>query len=120
LFCYNYTEKRPVSLIYPWIIKNISQFVSSDRKSFPNNKVSTFISYKCSSLKEDLYSTNLISNPNCICGYQNENADHYLLFCNRYIVYRNKMLSSLAILNMNEVEINVDTLLFGNDFLSEI
>jgi hypothetical protein len=32
-----------------------------------------------------------------------------LLFCNRYIVYRNKMLSSLAILNMNGVEINVDT-----------
>jgi hypothetical protein len=27
------------------------------------------------------------------------------------------MLSSLAILNMNGVEINVDTLLFGNDFL---
>ena len=67
----------------------------------------------------DLYSTNLISNPNCICGYQNENADHYLLFCNRYIVYRNKILSSLAILNMNGVEINVDILLFGNDFLSD-
>jgi hypothetical protein len=45
-------------------------------------------------LKEDLHSTNLISNPNCICGYQSENADHYLLFCNHYIVYRNKMLSS--------------------------
>ena len=42
-----------------------------------------------------------------------------LLFCNRYIVYRNKMLSSLAILNMNGVEIDVDTLLFGNDFLSD-
>ena len=79
----------------------------------------TRIRNKCRSLKEDLYSTNLISNPNCICGYQNENADHYLLFCNRYIVYRNKMLSSLAILNMNGVEINVDTLLFGNDFLSD-
>ena len=79
----------------------------------------TRIRNKCSSLKEDLHSTNLISNPNCICGYQSENANHYLLFCNRYIVYRNKMLSSLAILNMNGVEINVDTLLFGNDFLSD-
>jgi hypothetical protein len=29
------------------------------------------------------------------------------------------MLSSLALLNMNGVEINVDTLLFGNDFLSD-
>jgi hypothetical protein len=36
-----------------------------------------------------------------------------------YCIYRNKMLSSLAILNMNGVEINVDTLLFGNDFLSD-
>jgi hypothetical protein len=45
---------------------------------------------------------------NCIyiCGYQSENAEHYLLFCNRYIVYRNKMLSSLAMLNMNGLEIN--------------
>ena len=79
----------------------------------------TRIRKKCSSLKEDLYRTNLISNPTCICGYRNENADYYLLFCNRYIVYRNKMLSSSAILNMNGVEINVDTLLFGNDFLSD-
>ena len=29
------------------------------------------------------------------------------------------MLSSLTILNMNGVQINVDTLLFGNDFLSD-
>jgi hypothetical protein len=29
------------------------------------------------------------------------------------------MLSSLAILNMNGVEINVDSLLFGNDFLAD-
>ena len=61
----------------------------------------------------------LVYYPNCICGYQNENADHYLLFCNRYIVNRNKMLSSLAILNMKGVEINIDTLLFGIDFLSD-
>ena len=61
----------------------------------------------------------LVYYPNCICGYQNENANHYLLFCNRYIVYRNKMLSSLAILNMNGVEINIDTLLFGIDFISD-
>jgi hypothetical protein len=55
----------------------------------------------------------------CYVNNNLKNADHYLLFCNRYIVYRNKMLSSLAILNMNGVEINVDTLLFGNDFLSD-
>ena len=77
----------------------------------------TRIRNKCSALKVDLHSANLILNPNCICGgYQKENSEHFLLFCNRYIVYRNKMLSSL---NMNGVEINVDTLLFGNDFLSD-
>ena len=74
----------------------------------------TRIRNKCSSLKEDLHSANSISNQNFICGYQNKNAEHYLLFCNRYIVNRNNMLSSLAILHMNGVEINVDTLLFGN------
>jgi len=76
----------------------------------------TRIRNKCSALKEDLYSANLISNPNCICGYPKENVEHFLLFCNHY---RNKMLSSLALLNMNGVEINVDTLLYGNDFLSD-
>ena len=78
--------------------------------SFSNRYLSvlhTRIRNKCSALKEDLYRTNLILNPNCICGYQNDNAEHYLLYCNRYIVYRNKMLSSLVILNMNGVEINV-------------
>ena len=29
------------------------------------------------------------------------------------------MLPSLALLNMNRLEINVDTLLIGNDFLSD-
>jgi len=78
----------------------------------------TRIRNKCSALKEDLYSANLISNPNCICGYPKENAEHFLLFCNRFIIYRNKMLS-WALLNMNGVEINVDTLFYGNDFLSD-
>jgi hypothetical protein len=43
----------------------------------------------------------------------------FLLFCNPYFIYRNRMLPSLALLNMNRLEINVDTLLFGNDFLSD-
>ena len=97
--------------------KNSAHFLCGNRYL---SVLHTRIRNKCSALKEDLHSANLISNANCICGYQNENAEHFLLFCNRYIVhvYRNKMLSSLAILNMNGVEINADTLLFGNDFLS--
>ena len=79
----------------------------------------TRIRNKCSALKVDLYSANLISNPNCICDYPKENGEHLLLFCNRFIIYRNTMLSSLALLNINGVEINVDTLLYGNDFLSD-
>jgi hypothetical protein len=108
--------KSKIRQIYFQNVKKSAHFSCGNRYL---SVLHTRIRNKCSSLKEDLYSTNLISNPNCICGYQNENADHYLLFCNRYIVYRNKMLSSLAILNMNGVEINVDTLLFGNDFLSD-
>jgi hypothetical protein len=67
-------------------------------------------------LKEYLYIANLISNQNCICGYPKENAEHFLLFCNRYIIH---IYISLALLNMNGVEINVDTLWHGNDFLSD-
>ena len=57
----------------------------------------TRIRKKCSALKEDLYSANLISNPNYICGYPKENAEHFWLFCNRFIIYRNKILYDLFV-----------------------
>ena len=34
---------------------------------------------KCSALNADLYHANLIVNYNCLCGYFNENAEHYKL-----------------------------------------
>jgi hypothetical protein len=43
---------------------------------------------KCSALNADLYHANLIENYNCLCGYFNENAEHYLLHCNRFTLSR--------------------------------
>jgi hypothetical protein len=47
---------------------------------------------KCSALNADLYHANLIVNFNCLCGYLNENAEHYLLHCNSFTVTRIIML----------------------------
>ena len=39
-------------------------------------------------INADLYHANLILNSNCLCGHHNENAEHYLLHCNRFTVTR--------------------------------
>ena len=39
---------------------------------------------KCSALNADWYHANLIINSNCLCWCINENAERYLLHCNRF------------------------------------
>jgi hypothetical protein len=52
---------------------------------------------KCSALNADLYHANLIVNNNCLCGYFNENAEHYFtvtwfnLFISNNIIIRDKV-----------------------------
>jgi hypothetical protein len=43
---------------------------------------------KYSALNADLYHANLIVNYNCLCGYFNENAEHYLFLCKRFTLSR--------------------------------
>jgi hypothetical protein len=74
--------------------------------------------YKCSALNADLYHTNLIVNYNCLCGYINENAEHYLLHCNRFTFSRIIMLFEINKLNLIGIPVNIDLLLFGNETLS--
>jgi hypothetical protein len=52
-------------------------------------------------LNADLYHANLIVNYNCLCGYFNENAEHYLLHCNRFTVSRIIMLFEINKLSLN-------------------
>jgi hypothetical protein len=72
---------------------------------------------KCSALNADLYHANLIVNYNCLCWYFNENAEHYLLHCNRFTLSR-IMLFEINKLNLIGIPVNIDLLLFGNETLS--
>ena len=66
---------------------------------------------KCSALNADLYHANLIVNYNCLCGYFNENAEHYVLHCNRFTLSRIIMLFEINKLNLIGIPVNID--LFG-------
>ena len=68
---------------------------------------------KCSALHADWYHANLIVNYNCLCGYFNENAEHYLLHCNRFTCSRMIMLLEINKLNLIGIPVNIDLLLFG-------
>ena len=67
---------------------------------------------KCSGLNADLFHTNLIVNSNCLCGHHNENAEHYLLHCNRFTVTRIIMLFEKNKLNLIRIPVNIDLLFF--------
>jgi hypothetical protein len=73
---------------------------------------------KCSALNADLYHENLILNSNCLCGHHNENAEHYLLNCNRFTLSRIIMLFEINKLNLIGIPVNIDLLFFGNEALS--
>jgi hypothetical protein len=72
---------------------------------------------KCSALNADLYHANLIVNSNCLCGHHNENAEHYLLHCNRFTITRIIMLFEINKLNLIGIPVNIDLLFFGNEIL---
>ena len=55
---------------------------------------------------------NLIINSNCLCGYLNENAEHYLLHGNSFTVMRIIMLFEINKLNLIGIPVNIDLSLF--------
>jgi hypothetical protein len=65
-----------------------------------------------------VYHANLIVNYYCFCGYFNENAEHYLLHCNRFTLSRIIMLFEINKLNLIGIPVNIDLLLFGNETLN--
>ncbi|KAK6183707.1 hypothetical protein SNE40_011134 [Patella caerulea] len=73
---------------------------------------------KCSALNGDLFHVNLVDNPACSCGYDIENANHFLLSCSKYNMHRDAMIAELKMLQLDDSLLNVDLLLFGNDLLN--
>lgn len=72
---------------------------------------------KCSSLNFDLYRCNLVPNATCNCGDNNETVDHYMLHCNNFTIHRNIMLTRIHELDIGDLVVNTDMLLYGSNML---
>jgi hypothetical protein len=69
----------------------------------------------CSKLNNDLYNNlHVIDHKHCECGYHTEDANHFLLECNRHTVARNIMINQISAICAPTCE----TLLYGNPDLS--
>lgn len=76
------------------------------------NILHTRIRNKCSALNSDLYHANLVPNSYCACGFFNENAEHFLLYCVRYHIQRHVLLAEL---DRENIIVNLNDLLYGNE-----
>jgi hypothetical protein len=68
---------------------------------------------RCSKLNAHLFLLHVIESPDCTCGHNMEDNEHYLLNCPLYILPRQMMIQSLQnITHTNNLD--VDTLLYGS------
>ena len=65
---------------------------------------------KCSKLNYHLFLLHVTDSPACPCGFDTEDANHYLLHCPLYLVERQVMQQSVS----NVINIDVNILLFGS------
>ena len=65
---------------------------------------------KCSKLNYHLFLLHVAESPACSCGFDTEDANHYLLQCPLYLVERQALLQSVS--NVNYIDVNI--LLFGS------
>ena len=76
------------------------------------NILHTRLRHQCSSFKAGLTKIHVVDDPKCSYGSPIEDAIHYLLECQ--LCY-NQRISLFNDLNNMNIEINIETLLFGND-----
>jgi hypothetical protein len=66
----------------------------------------------CSKLNGHLFLLHVIESPECACGFNLEDNNHFLLHCPLYNVARHKMMVNISTILPN-LNIDVDTLLYG-------
>lgn len=97
-------------------------YLSRDKKTTPKyfyfgdrklQILHTRLRTKCSSLNYHLFLKNISPSPLCECG-QMETNFHYFFECNRFRTCREKLLG-----NLNNFDITLNTLLFGNPDISD-
>ena len=69
-----------------------AQFLVGDRR---HNILYTRLRRSCSSLKYDLFRSNIITDSRCVCGFTMKDASHFLLNCRLYIEQRTVLFISL-------------------------
>jgi hypothetical protein len=74
------------------------------------NILHTKLRHQCNSLNVDPSIIHIINNYKCNCGASFEDVMHYFLECSLYLNKRRTFLS-----NCDDININIETLLFGND-----
>ena len=67
----------------------------------------------CSNLRAHLVELHVIHDPVCICGFENEDSDHFFFHCPLYHDCRLKLMNS--VIRFSNVELNI--LLYGDDDL---
>ena len=104
-------------------LKSFKQFLNKDYKETPkryyegsrkSQVLHTRLRTGCSSLRSDLFRKNIIDDPLCSCG-QEEDIDHYFFQCTNYTVCRQIMFNEISSVINN---IDSDALLYGSNDLS--
>jgi hypothetical protein len=83
-------------------------FLVADRRP---NILYARIRRNCSSLKYDLFRSNIITDSRCDCGFIREDASHFLLNCRLYIEQRTVL---LIFLHHHNIRRDIRILLFGD------
>ena len=101
----------------------LTSFKSQLHKAYKETNVLYYYGYRwaavhharlrigCSKLKYDLcYNLHVVNDPQCSCGADIEDAQHFFLYCPNYNDIRVALLGSFP----NPNDVNIDTILYGN------
>ena len=103
------SDSRKINLKSKVVLAKIpAHFLVGDRR---HNILYARLRRSCSSLKYDLFRSNIITDSKCICGFTREDASHFLLNCPFYIEQRTVLFNLLHHHNCGR---DIRTLLFGH------
>jgi hypothetical protein len=101
--------KRKLKLKYVQFPRPPTYHFTSNRKL---NILHARLRQKYSSLRSDLFRSNLVENPIYSFGVSPETAEHYFLCCTKYVTARNKLNNNIELINIPFV---LNVLLYGDE-----
>ena len=79
------------------------------------NVIHAQLRLSCSKLNSHLFALHVVDSPACICGHDNEDSEHFLLYCALYDNIRPLLIHTLHDL-IEDQHLNIVTLLNGNNY----